>query len=98
MTLLWLIPFCAEKRQVHFVGLLAIAASTCVDVLSCVAVFGLSDLFALATKPVHFEFPDKFCLGVMGYLLSVHCIESTRYITGGTTPSQQNNVNPFYLR
>ncbi|GBN37320.1 hypothetical protein AVEN_267669-1 [Araneus ventricosus] len=43
----WL-PF----AQSPFVGLLAIAASTCVDVPSSVAVFGLPDLLVSAAQPV----------------------------------------------
>ncbi|GBN41104.1 hypothetical protein AVEN_77304-1 [Araneus ventricosus] len=42
-TLLWLIPICAGGLRVPFVGHLAIAASTCVDVTSSVDVFGLPD-------------------------------------------------------
>ncbi|GBN95516.1 hypothetical protein AVEN_44861-1 [Araneus ventricosus] len=44
----------------HFVGLLAIAVSTCVDVPSSVAVFGLSDLLASATEPVLLNFLISF--------------------------------------
>ncbi|GBM11261.1 hypothetical protein AVEN_214226-1 [Araneus ventricosus] len=40
-----------------------------------------------------FEFHDEFYHGVMSYLCSVRCIESRRYMTGDTTPSQQN---PFF--
>ncbi|GBL85033.1 hypothetical protein AVEN_221273-1 [Araneus ventricosus] len=46
MPLLWLIPVCAERHRVPFVRLLAIAASTCVDVLLTVVVFGFPDLLA----------------------------------------------------
>ncbi|GBO27075.1 hypothetical protein AVEN_257760-1 [Araneus ventricosus] len=60
MTLLWLIPIYAETRRVPFVRLLAIAASTCVDVPSSVAVFGLPDLLASATEPVFLNFMKNF--------------------------------------
>ncbi|GBN12366.1 hypothetical protein AVEN_239844-1 [Araneus ventricosus] len=43
MSLLWLIPSSTERRRVHFVGLLAIAQSTCVDVPLSIAVFGLPE-------------------------------------------------------
>ncbi|GBM65183.1 hypothetical protein AVEN_130582-1 [Araneus ventricosus] len=46
MTLLWLILIYAEKCWVPSVGMLAIAARTCVDVPSSVAVFALPDLLA----------------------------------------------------
>ncbi|GBN68201.1 hypothetical protein AVEN_214734-1 [Araneus ventricosus] len=49
---LWLIPICAERHQVPFVGLLTNAASTCVDVPSSVVVFGLPDLRVSAAQPV----------------------------------------------
>lgn len=55
-----------------------------------------SDLLAWETWSV--EFLDKFCHAVMGYLYFLCYIGSTRYMTGGTTHSQQNNVNPFFLR
>lgn len=55
-----------------------------------------SDL--LAWEKWSFEFLDKFCHAVMGYLYSLRCIGSTRYMTGGTTHNQQNNVNPSFLR
>ncbi|GBM49959.1 hypothetical protein AVEN_83711-1 [Araneus ventricosus] len=45
---------------VHFVGLLAIAASTCVNVLSSVAVFGLPDLLASATEYALLNFLISF--------------------------------------
>ncbi|GBO07063.1 hypothetical protein AVEN_142681-1 [Araneus ventricosus] len=77
------------------IRLLAIAASTCLDLPSSVAVFGLS---CIGDGTCPFEFHDKFCHGVMGYLRSVSCIESTRYMTGGTPLSQPNNANSFFLR
>ncbi|GBN96639.1 hypothetical protein AVEN_232677-1, partial [Araneus ventricosus] len=40
------------RRRAPFDGLLSIAASTCVDASSSVAVFGLPDLLASATEPV----------------------------------------------
>ncbi|GBM67899.1 hypothetical protein AVEN_228107-1 [Araneus ventricosus] len=95
VILVWQIPISAERRRVSFFGLLAIVASTCVDVPSSATVFGLRDLLPLPMDPVLLNFMISF---VMGYLRSVRCIESTCYMTGGTTPSQQNNANLFFFR
>ncbi|GBN42141.1 hypothetical protein AVEN_247288-1 [Araneus ventricosus] len=38
------------------------------------------------------EFHDKFCHGVMEYLRSVRCVESTNYMTVGTTLNQQSDI------
>ncbi|GBN97068.1 hypothetical protein AVEN_79056-1 [Araneus ventricosus] len=51
MPLPLLIPICAERRRFPFVGLLSIAASTCVDIPSSVFVFGILGLVASATEP-----------------------------------------------
>ncbi|GBL80371.1 hypothetical protein AVEN_92279-1 [Araneus ventricosus] len=60
MELLWLIPICAERRLVPFVGILDIAASTCVDVPLSVAIFGLPDLLTSATESVLLKFLISF--------------------------------------
>ncbi|GBL99288.1 hypothetical protein AVEN_186338-1 [Araneus ventricosus] len=46
--------------QVHFVGFLAVSASTCVGVPSSVAVFGLPDLLALVTESALLNFLMSF--------------------------------------
>ncbi|GBO13950.1 hypothetical protein AVEN_77665-1 [Araneus ventricosus] len=51
MAHLWLIPSCAERCRVPFVGLLAVADGTCVDVLSAVGVFSLPDPLASMKEP-----------------------------------------------
>ena len=79
--------------RVLLFGLLAIAASTIVDVPSSVAVWSSRSGFVVdETCPL--EFLDKFDHRVMGYLRSVCFIECT----SGTTPNQQNDVNPFFFR
>ncbi|GBM31546.1 hypothetical protein AVEN_247241-1 [Araneus ventricosus] len=50
ITLLWPIPIWAKRRLVTFVGLLSIAAGTCVDPFLSVAVFGLPALLPLVTN------------------------------------------------
>ncbi|GBO34629.1 hypothetical protein AVEN_104075-1 [Araneus ventricosus] len=62
----------AERRRVYFVGLLAIAASTCVDVPSSVAVFGLPDLLATATEPVLMNFMISFAM--MSPIICALCV------------------------
>ncbi|GBO35659.1 hypothetical protein AVEN_4404-1 [Araneus ventricosus] len=60
MTLLWLIPICSERRRIPFVRLLAIAASTCVDVPSSVADFDLPDLLTSEKEPALWNFMISF--------------------------------------
>ncbi|GBN25351.1 hypothetical protein AVEN_61541-1, partial [Araneus ventricosus] len=83
------------RRQVPFVGLLAITASTCLTAPSSVAVFALSN--QLATEPVLLNFMISFA--TMSWVIGVLCIalEVRSTMTVGTIPSQQNNVNPFFL-
>ncbi|GBN31278.1 hypothetical protein AVEN_20125-1 [Araneus ventricosus] len=56
LTLLWLILICAERSRVPFVGHLAIIASTCVDIPSSVAVFGLRVLLTSEMEPALLNF------------------------------------------
>ncbi|GBM75414.1 hypothetical protein AVEN_119955-1 [Araneus ventricosus] len=60
MALLWLIPICAERRRVPFVGHLAFAAGICIDVHSTVAVSGLPDQLASVTEPFLLNFMIHF--------------------------------------
>lgn len=96
MKLLWLIPICRERHRVPSVGLLVIAASTHVNVFSSIAVFGLPDFLASATETVILNFLSFATLSCVIWLLCF-CIEGTQYMTRCTFPSQQNNVNTFFL-
>ncbi|GBM40879.1 hypothetical protein AVEN_14801-1 [Araneus ventricosus] len=94
MALLWLIPIRVERRRVSssdsWQSLLA-------RVLTYLHLLPSSRSACIGDGTCPLEFHDKFCHGVVGYLRSVLCIESARYMTGGITPNQQNNVNPFFL-
>ncbi|GBM01303.1 hypothetical protein AVEN_170351-1 [Araneus ventricosus] len=94
MILLCLIPIWAERCRVPFIGLLVIVTSICVDVPSSVSVFGLPHLLSSTMEPVLFEFLQKCCHSVMGYLRSVRCIASTPYLTSGTSPSRHDITPP----
>ncbi|GBM70449.1 hypothetical protein AVEN_50719-1 [Araneus ventricosus] len=72
MTQLWLIPICKERHQVPFDRLLAIAASTYVDISSSVEVFGRPDLLEWATKTVLLNFMISFATA--SWVICIFCV------------------------
>lgn len=93
MTLFWLLFICAERRPIPSVGLLAIVASTCINI--SVAFFGFEEYPCIGDKLCLLEFLDIFCRGVKSYLRSLRCNWRDCYMMCGITLSRKNNVNPY---
>lgn len=86
-----------ERLCVSFVGLLAVSVINC----NCYIFICAGIAFVTATiddndSTCPSEFPDNFCLGIMGYLRSVHCIGGKGLMSCDTTISKQFTVSHFF--
>lgn len=73
-------------RRATYVELLAVCCSTCVDVSSSAAMYGFHDLLAPVTEHFLLNLLISFAPVVMGYVLTVRCIEGTHHMMGDISP------------